>query len=85
MSPQVVMSPSDLGKLYQAASAIGNPIAIAGRVAGLGQDEQRAGIPAWAWIAVALGAGLVIGIQYGPKLKSYAPNRQFLRSVRYAR
>jgi hypothetical protein len=85
MSPQLVMSPSDLGKIYRAASAIGNPIAIAGRFAGLGEAEQRAGVPAWAWIAVALGIGVVVGMQYGPKLKSYAPNRQFLRSVRYAR
>ena len=95
MSPQLVMSPTDLGKIYRAASAIGNPVAIAGRFAGLGEAEQQAGIPSWAWIVLALGVGVVVGVQYGPELKGLSflrrnggrgsSNRQFLRSVRYAR
>jgi len=95
MSPQLVMSPSDLGTIYRAASAIGNPIAIAGRFAGLGEAEQQAGIPSWAWVVLALGVGVVVGVQYGPSLKGLpflrrnasrgSNNRQFLRSVRYAR
>lgn len=64
-----VMSPADLEKLAGAALRIdSNPLKIAGRAMGLGDAEMRAGIPSWAWVLFALGAGAVVGIKYGPAL-----------------
>ena len=62
-----VMSPDDLQKVALAAMKIdANPLKLAGRALGLGTAEMEAGIPAWAWVTLALGAGLVVGVKYGP-------------------
>lgn len=61
-----VMSPSDLEKIAGAAMKIdANPLKLVGRAVGLGDAEMKAGIPAWAWVVLALGAGAVVGIKYG--------------------
>lgn len=61
-----VMSPGDLEKIAGAAMKIdANPLKLAGRAVGLGDAEMKAGIPSWAWIVLALGAGAVVGIKYG--------------------
>ena len=61
-----VMSPADLEKIASAAMKIdANPLKLAGRAVGLGDAEMKAGVPTWAWIALALGAGAVLGIKYG--------------------
>lgn len=67
-----VMSPGDLEKIAGAAMKIDtNPLKLAGRVAGLGEAEMQAGIPAWSWVVLALGAGAVVGIKYGHHVKKY--------------
>jgi hypothetical protein len=64
-----VMSPSDLEKVAGAAMRIDpNPLKLAGRALGLGDAEMAAGIPTWAWLVLALGAGTVVGIKYGPAI-----------------
>lgn len=61
-----VMSPADLEKVAAAAMRIDpNPLKIAGRAVGLGDAEMKAGVPSWAWVLLALGAGAVLGIKYG--------------------
>lgn len=61
-----IMSPSDLEKVAVAAMKIDpNPLKLAGRAVGLGDAEMAAGVPAWAWVVLALGAGAVVGIKYG--------------------
>ncbi len=61
-----VMSPADLEKVAAAAMKIdANPLKLAGRAVGLGDAEMKAGVPTWAWILLALGAGAVVGIKYG--------------------
>ena len=61
-----VMSPGDFEKIASAAMKIdANPLKLAGRAVGLGEAEMAAGIPSWAWVVVALGAGAVVGIKYG--------------------
>lgn len=40
-----------------AVDRLGGPVAIAGRIVGLGQAEMDAGIPKWAWA----GIGLILG------------------------
>lgn len=65
-----VMSPADLEKLASAAQRIDpNPLKIVGRAVGLGDAEMKAGIPAWSWVVLALGAGAVVGIKYGPAVQ----------------
>lgn len=69
-----IMSPADLEKVAGAAMRIDpNPLKLAGRAVGLGDAEMAAGVPAWAWVTLALGAGLVVGIKYGPGLREKLP------------
>lgn len=66
-----VMSPADLEKVAGAAMRIDpNPLKIAGRALGMGDAEMQAGVPNWAWVVLALGAGAVVGIKYGAPLAS---------------
>lgn len=71
MSPQFVVSPSDLQQAFGLVRKMGNPVGMIGRFAGLGEAEQQAGIPAWSLCLLALGAGLVIGVQYGPTIRRW--------------
>lgn len=69
-----VMSPSDLEKVAAAAMRIdSNPLKLAGRAVGLGDAEMAAGIPTWAWVVLAVGGGIVVGIKYGPGLRDRLP------------
>lgn len=57
-----MVSLSDLQTLHVAAQKVdANPMRLVGRLAGLSGDEQSAGIPTWAWCAVALGGGILVG------------------------
>lgn len=69
MSPQFVVSPSDLQNAVGALQGIGNPLRMAARLAGLGDNEWRAGVPAWAWMALAFGAGVYIGVAHVPAIQ----------------
>lgn len=69
-----VMSPADFEKVAGAAMRIdSNPLKLAGRTLGLGDAEMKAGVPTWAWIVLAIGAGAVVGIKYGPELTKRWP------------
>ncbi len=45
-----------------------NPVRLVGRLAGLGSTELEAGVPTWAWVTVAFGAGALVAVLYGEKL-----------------
>lgn len=77
--PQFVVSPQDVEKVWRAAQAIGNPLGLVQRFAGLGEAEQQAGIPTWAWIALAFGAGAVVGATFRPKVEDFLRNRGLSR------
>lgn len=58
-----MVSLSDLESLAQAAARVdSNPVGLAGRIVGLSGDEERAGVPAWAWLSVGAAAGILGGI-----------------------
>lgn len=44
------------------------PLSFAGRMAGLGAAEQRAGVPKWAWLGVGLVAGASLMWVFRPDL-----------------
>jgi len=69
MSPQFVMSPNDLQNALGALRSMGDPVGLVYRMAGLGQSEREAGIPGWAWLVVAAGAGIALGAVYGPVVR----------------
>jgi len=77
--PQLVVSPQDIEKILKGAKAIGNPMAIVQRFAGLGEAEQQAGIPSWAWLSLAVGVGVVVGMQLRPAVDDFLQNRGFRR------
>jgi len=57
------MTLTDLESISNAALRVDtNPIGLAGRLLGLSADEQKAGIPGWAWLTVGLGAGIIAGV-----------------------
>lgn len=61
-----------LGDVQQAWGAVrrldANPLRLAGRVAGLGSAELEAGIPTWAWVTVAFGAGALVAVMFGDRI-----------------
>lgn len=61
-----------LGDVQQAWGAVRrfdpNPVRLAGRLAGLGSSELDAGIPTWAWVTVAFGAGALATIMLGDRI-----------------
>jgi hypothetical protein len=60
---------SDVQKAWEGAKRIdANPLRLAGRLAGLGSSELEAGVPTWAWVAVAFGTGALLTALYGDKV-----------------
>lgn len=48
----------DVAAAWQGAQKLeANPVKFAARLAGLGTSELEAGIPTWAWVTIAFGAG----------------------------
>ncbi len=45
-----------------------HPVRLVGRLAGLGSSELEAGVPTWAWLTVAFGAGVFVTWMYGDQL-----------------
>lgn len=63
-------TPTDVMTLVRTARKLdGNPFSLAGKLVGLGADEQRAGIPAWAWVIAGVGVGVAIGWKLAPAAK----------------
>jgi hypothetical protein len=60
-------TPTDMLTLARTARKLdANPFSLAGKLVGLGADEQRAGIPAWAWVVAGVGVGIAIGWRLAP-------------------
>jgi hypothetical protein len=60
----------DLQKAYGAAQALeARPLRLVGRLAGLGSSELDAGVPTWAWVAIAFGAGATVSVLYSDRLR----------------
>jgi hypothetical protein len=65
-----VVQPADLERVALVAGKLdSNPVRVAGRMAGLGSDELDAGVPSWAWVLVAFGAGVGAAVVLGPRLR----------------
>lgn len=72
MSPQFVFSPNDLERAFgalQGMRGLGNPAKFAAKLAGLGESEWRAGVPTWAWVTLAFGVGVYIGVAHFPTVQ----------------
>lgn len=64
-------TPADMMSLVRTARKLdANPFSLAGKLVGLGADEQRAGIPAWAWITAGVGIGIAIGWKLAPAARA---------------
>lgn len=60
-------TPTDVMTLVRTARKLdANPFSLAGKLVGLGAEEQRAGIPAWAWVLAGVGVGVAIGWKLAP-------------------
>lgn len=58
----MAVSLADLEAVSNAALRVdSNPLGLVGRLAGLSADEQRAGIPGYAWLGIGAGVGLLGG------------------------
>jgi len=63
-------TPTDVMTLVRTARKLdANPFSLAGKLVGLGADEQRAGIPAWAWVLAGVGIGVAVGWKLAPAAK----------------
>ena len=62
-----------LGDVHQAWAGAkrldANPLRLAGRLAGLGPSELEAGVPTWAWVTIAFGAGAAASLLYSESLR----------------
>jgi hypothetical protein len=68
-----VLSLTDLDAVSQVAARVDpNPLRVGGRLLGLSGDEQRAGVPMWGYVTLALGVGFLGGV--------FASRTDFLRS-----
>jgi hypothetical protein len=67
MSLQV--QPSDVVGALNGLGAIQDPTGTVLSFAGLSGDEQRSGVPTWAWCLAVLAVGVYTGVQVAPKLR----------------
>lgn len=63
------VQPKDVLGALNGIGAIQNPSGTTLSFLGLSDEEQRAGIPGWAWCVVVLGLGIYVGVQVAPRLK----------------
>lgn len=60
---------SDVQKAWAGAKRLdANPLRLVGRLAGLGSTELEAGVPTWAWVAVAFGTGAFVTWMYSDQI-----------------
>ncbi len=60
---------SDVMAAWNGAKKIdASPVRLVGRIAGLGSSELDAGVPTWAWLTVAFGAGVLVTCVWGDKI-----------------
>lgn len=53
--------PQDLNTAFTLLGGRQNPVKAVGSVFGFSGDEVEAGVPTWAWLLVAAGAGIYLG------------------------
>lgn len=64
------VSLGDLQRAYAATQALeARPLRLVGRLAGLGSAELDAGVPTWAWVTIAFGAGAAASLLYSDRLR----------------
>ena len=64
-------TPTDVVTLVRTARKLdANPFSLAGKLVGLGANEQRAGIPPWAWVIAGVGVGIAIGWKLAPAARA---------------
>lgn len=51
------------------------PVTFAGRLVGLGQLEQRAGVPKWAWLGIGTVAGATLMWVFRPTISEFLRRR----------
>lgn len=65
--PTFMATPTDVLRLVHTARKLdANPFSLAGKLVGLGAEEQRAGIPPWAWVLAGIGIGMAVGWKLAP-------------------
>ena len=63
-------TPSDVLRVVDTAQRLErNPVALAGRFAGLSGPETRSGVPGWAWLLVAVGVGAAVMYRFAPAIR----------------
>lgn len=69
--PTFMTTPGDVMTLVRTARQIdANPFSLAGKLVGLGAEEQQAGVPAWAWLIAGLGVGALVGYRLAPAARA---------------
>lgn len=64
------VSLGDVQRAWGAAQSLeARPARLAGRLAGLGSSELDAGVPTWAWVVIAFGAGATVSVLYSDRLR----------------
>lgn len=51
------------------------PLSFAGRLVGLGQQEQQVGVPKWAWLGIGLVAGASVAWVFRPDIERFVRRR----------
>jgi hypothetical protein len=69
------LSLSDVTSVMEVAKKVDpNPVSLAGRMVGFSSEEQQAGVPTWAWVALGLGAGAVVALVVAPRVRRLLSN-----------
>lgn len=70
------LSLSDITSVLDVARRVdANPLSMTARLAGFGGEEQRAGIPTWAWVVLGLAGGAAITAVAVPRVKTLLSNK----------
>jgi len=59
--PQMMLTPQDVERWWRVAQTVDNPTGLAGRLVGMDDTEQAAGVPTWAWVTLGLALGALLG------------------------
>lgn len=61
------VQPQDLQNILSGMGAVENPKGTALSMLGFSPEDQRVGVPTWAWMVLAMGAGIYIGARVSKK------------------
>jgi hypothetical protein len=57
----LLVSPQDVERWWSVARTVDNPTGLAGRLVGMDDTEQSAGVPTWAWVTLGVAVGAMLG------------------------